>query len=81
MQLPECLLRRLTICDGQAVVYDPLRPHKTAICYCALIAEGWGNAELLEQLRWARARTVARAQPIQRAMEHRQRLVRDQADW
>ena len=69
-----CLLRRLTVCDGQRVVSDSLRAHEDPRCYCAALAAIEHGDHRRSALSWARARDVTRAARLQRAMELRQRL-------
>jgi hypothetical protein len=72
VELPECLLRRLNICDGQAVIADPLRPHRSDRCYCLDLGDPGLSEEYARELRWLRARAVARSPRLQGALDRRQ---------
>jgi hypothetical protein len=73
-----CLLRRLTLCDGQSAAQPPPRMDD-APCYCLGVARALA-AELEEEaseMRTARARVVARADEVERTRRWRQFRVGD----
>lgn len=81
MELPECLLRRLIICDGQAVPADPSRPQSVDECYCRQLREAVDGDQGASHVRWLRARAVARSAQLQRVMVYRQKARDAGADW
>lgn len=70
-----CVLRTLTICDGQELTSSDARL-RTERCYCALLAEALAQGRELSAQEWRsiRARAVARSSDTRRRMEQRERI-------
>jgi len=68
-----CLLRRLTLCDGERSVQPTARANPCG-CYCAAVDELQAQGDDLgaSEHRAARARVVARAATLERIMRFRQ---------
>jgi hypothetical protein len=70
----QCRLRRLSLCDGQSVVSDSLHAGGRPDCYCEALTSGRVDPVSSSELRWLRARDVARSSKLQAIDELRQRL-------
>lgn len=72
---PSCLLRRLTLCDGQVVADVGRAP--AVSCWCARLERALEAGDALEgsSLRHARARSVARAEETLRVLRARERRL------
>lgn len=68
-----CLLRRLTLCDGERCP-GPLPRADDQVCHCVALAEAVeaGLDAIAQAVRIERARVCAQWQPIMRAKERRQ---------
>nr|CRY97298.1 hypothetical protein [uncultured prokaryote] len=80
MEEQECLLRRLNVCDGESI--PTLRWAVTERCYCARMktADDQGDGAAVRELRWHRARAVARASELERRADTGRRLFGRQGD-
>lgn len=72
----ECLLRRLTLCDGETCV-DPSPRARPCGCYCETIvaSSAMGDLHALAHARHGRALVVARSTALMRTVEARRRLA------
>lgn len=70
-----CVLRTLTICDGQEVIAAAPR-RRTEECYCALLAAALRVDDSASAGEWrtVRARAVARASDTMRVVSQRERF-------
>lgn len=79
---PSCLLRRLTLCDGQEAVQLGPRAHQRTKCYCEALAAaidgGW--PAIASAVRTERARVIAQSDELRRVRERHDRWTRP-ADW
>lgn len=77
-----CVLRTLTLCDGESAPQLGPRAREQTACYCAQLAECLANdwQALASAVRTERARVIAQGEELRRVRDRHRRLTTD-VDW